>query len=215
MNQKHLNKNIYEINSIVPIIHDLATPISSIEATFILMESYKIKNQDIKLLIKTGREALNLTKNILTTKDTLLKNLTITGFNSSESIIKVVSALSNYSQNEGINIKLDLDHNILIHGKEHVFQRIILNILSNSIKELSKVNKPVKEISIREEVFNDSYKLSIKDNGNGFKKSDPFGIGLNVVKDNLKTYFRGKLVIDTKLNEYTAINIYLSDFCKK
>lgn len=207
-------QNIYEINSIVPIIHDLATPISSIEATFILMDTYKIQDKSLKTLIKTGKEALTLTKDILCTKDTLLRNLNIDGFNPRINVFKVKNALFNFSTQEDVLININLNEDILIKGKEHVFERIILNLLSNSINALAKSNKDIKTIDITDKIYKNSYVITIEDNGNGFT-SKTFGIGLKVVENNLKKFFKGKLTIDSEINKYSKVNIFFTDFCKK
>lgn len=208
------DSRLYEIQSIVPIIHDLATPISSIEATFILMESYKISDESLKSLIKTGKEALTLTKNILTTKDSLLKNLNIEGFNPLASINKVKLALASYIQQNNITLDVNLSSEVLINGKEHVFERILLNLISNSINALNKSQKDFKCIKINDKFIKNKYIITIEDNGNGFSNKSNFGVGLNVVNNNLKKYFNSYLKIDSQLGKYTRINIFLSDFCK-
>jgi signal transduction histidine kinase len=120
-----------------------------------------------------------------------------------------------------------MSRNINLKGYVSAFERIIINILINSIQALENRNNK-KAIKIYDSIINNKYYLIIEDNGCGIEEkmlssvfdagfttknnSENLGLGLNFVKTILETKFHSKIQIKSKVNSGTIVTIEFNEY---
>ncbi|NFN93524.1 HAMP domain-containing histidine kinase [Clostridium botulinum] len=212
------------------ISHDLKTPINVIYSSIQVQRIYTNKN-DIKSLEKYNSiskmnciSLIKLTNNLIDmskiNSNFLMPNLEM--INVVETTEDIVTSLVDYAQSNSIEIIFNTNTEESYLNLDYEFlQRIILNLISNSIKFTPIDGKIIIDILDEEE----SVKISIMDNGAGMneefikeafckysmdkyskKSKKGTGIGLFVVKK-LVELQSGKIEIKSKLGEGTKITI--------
>jgi len=235
LNRRMSEKRVdYEINEerllTKSLIHDLATPLSSARAAFQILEegvNSKHKNNEILTAGKTSIESavklLNELRTIERTKDR--KSI----FNVSKVMKNAIQILHSKASRNRIQITLEEKDIVFINSYRVTLNRILLNIINNSVEELQQCNKPIKLIEINSYLENETLIISIRDNGRGMSATtmkDIFklgvsdkklhsGIGLHFVKETLKTKMNGTISIDSVPEEYTEVFLKLKGICKK
>lgn len=232
------NKKLQELdkiksNFISKVSHELKTPMQSILGyTEILKEGLQGElNFPQKLMVKQIREAgeqlLDLINQLLdfeiTEKEEMLM---LTKVFNIESVFNYLSQIVNPIATKK-NIKLDFtleNKNIQLESNKEIVQKILLNIISNSIK-FSNNNSTIL-ISAKE--LQNEVEFKVIDNGQGIAKLniayifDKFwqedesitrthgglGIGLTLVKK-LVTKLNGRIIVDSKPNKGTIFKVIL------
>ena len=212
------------------ISHDLKTPVnviySSMQLQKILLENdnfesitkYNLINKDNCMTL------IRLTNNLIDSSKINYDYLKpqFEDINIVELIEDIVTHMSEYSKRNNSELIFDTDEEeIMILCDRNFMERVILNLISNSIKYTNKGN-----VWINIKVIQRHVKIEIIDNGSGmdeeflkiafekYSKGDnakkctykSSGIGLYVVK-NLVELQGGKIEIDSKKNKGTKITI--------
>ena len=167
----------------------------------------KIVN-DMLLLSKTEKEEVDLSK-IDEINPKIIVEEVIEHYNVLNPDVKYITSIED-------NIKMKIDPNDL--------KQLLIIFIDNSIKYNNKENI---EIEIKLRHLDDKVNLEIKDNGMGIPKDElnnvmkrfykvdksrvknnSFGIGLSIASRIVNNY-NGKISIDSELDEYTTISIYI------
>ena len=213
------------------ISHDLKTPINVIYSASQLINVY-IKSNNTEALKKYNvisrlncLTLIRLTNNLIDSSriysDYLSANLQIQ--NIVEIVEETVTSLIEYAKNKEVNLIFDTEEeDIYLNVDEDFIKRIIINLISNSIK-FSKKNG---EISVIIKNCEEKVVMNIKDNGVGMDEKfiqeafarysmgdnnkqlneNGTGIGLFVVK-NLVEKQGGSISIHSKVNIGTDIKV--------
>ncbi|HEY5525317.1 MAG TPA: HAMP domain-containing sensor histidine kinase [Clostridium sp.] len=213
------------------ISHDLKTPINVIYSAAQLIDVYIESNKIEQLKKYTVISKLNcitlirLTNNLIDNSrihsDYLSANLQ--NKNIVEIVEETVTSLVDYAKNKKVDLIFDTDEEeIYLNIDEDFIKRIVINIISNSIKFCKKSG----EISVIITTFGEEVVIKFKDNGVGMdeefaKKAfsryamgdknkhlnkNGTGIGLFVVK-NLVEKQGGNISINSKINIGTEIEV--------
>lgn len=225
------NNNHNKYLSMTNISHDLKTPINIILCSNQMISS--IKN-DGKNMIKYNSiiknncfKLLRMVDNIIDTFKEDNGELTLNSFNMD--IVPLITDLSK-TVSDYINSK-DINFKYICNLKEKVvsvdcekIERIILNLLSNSIKYTHSGGLIILKLEKEKEYI----KISVKDDGNGIskdKQKDVFnrfyqvnnddgykgtGIGLSLVKS-FTELMKGKIVLNSDEGKGTEFIIYIPD----
>ena len=167
----------------------------------------KIVN-DMLLLSKTEKEEVDLSK-IDEINPKMVIEEVIEHYNVLNPDVKYITSIED-------NIKMKIDPNDL--------KQLLIIFIDNSIKYNNKENI---EIEIKLRHLDNKVNLEIKDNGMGIPKDElnnvmkrfykvdksrvknnSFGIGLSIASRIVNNY-NGKISIDSELNKYTTISIYI------
>jgi signal transduction histidine kinase len=204
--------------------HDLRTPLTRLRGNAELVLKQHGENNLSNLVIE---ETDNLIELINTTLE--VASMSSQGILSGlepisirETTLKAIELFNDVAAVKNITLESNLTVvNDRVQGSPHVIERVIANIIDNSIK-YSNINSSV-EISIREE--NSMVCLSVKDNGCGIPaelisrvherffriRQDPkvsgFGLGLAFVKSALEAH-NGKLTINSEFGAGTRVEMY-------
>ena len=213
------------------ISHDLKTPVNVIYSASQLIDMY-IKDSNYsgisKYNIISKQNCLSLTRftnNLIDRSKIFAANLSVSFIiiNIVELVENIVSTLVDYAKNKNIDLIFDTEEEELYAKVDCEFmQRIMLNLISNSIKYCNDRG----EICVTIKCVGNEIKIIIEDNGVGMdeeflntafirysmgKNNELFlekgtGIGLFVVK-NLVEEQGGKIIISSKVNYGTKIEL--------
>ena len=204
-------------------IHDIASPLTNIG----------ISLENMKSQIYTNPHQLE--RSIMATIDSLEYLFLITRHNNpngrqkqqsfylfSDLISEIVSNKFKFllETNKIILIKETIAF-VTINKDRRLLNRVISNIISNSIDALSGKNSKVKRIKIKSEVSNNFLFITIVDNGIGMSpttlrsvfnyhystKENHTGIGLSTVKEIIEETFCGNIVINSLISIGTVVKI--------
>ena len=238
------NKRLYEISKereklktdfIVNMSHEFRTPLNVILSTSKVMElkinknnydnEYLLEkleqiNKNSNRLLKLVNNLIDITKFEYGSYELRLENLNIV-----EVVEDIVLASVDYSACKDIDLIFDTDDEEIITAiDKDKIERVILNLLSNSIKFTDKDGI----IYVYIKRVDDSVSISVQDNGIGIPKdkleeifnrfyqvSDPLkkheegsGIGLCIVEEIINLH-SGKINVTSKVNEGTNFEIIL------
>ena len=203
-----------------PMVHDLATPISSIKGLALLLEEQQKEAEDIdKDLVSHLNSSVEQLESIINTSQQLMHGRSSPSFFSPHNEITGILNVIQDKLNKGnIQVKTKVNKKIEIYGISNLFTRIISNIILNACEALiTSPNKNKKQISIECFEQKDNIKIIIEDNGKGIpekdlknifksfysKKSDNIGIGLYFVKNAIQKYFHGSIKVESKEKKFT------------
>lgn len=203
--------------------HEFRTPLNVILSVVQVLSSYEKMGEDTISLVKVNKYMRNIRQNCFRLLKLINNLIDVTRIDSgflklqmkNENIIEIVGQIVN-SVNEFVSIKQikltflsDVQEKVMALDVEK-FERILLNLISNSIK----FTKPGGEIIITVHDLVDTVKVSVKDTGIGIEKSkldiifDRFrqvnsslikdsegsGIGLSIVKSLVEMH-NGKITV--------------------
>lgn len=221
-------------NFLSNISHDIKIPVNVIYSA-IQLEKILISNNDIKkmkdyneiskencfILTKFTNNLIDISK---IDSENLEANMILD--NIVEFIEEYLASLTPYINNSGINVIFDTDEEeIYICFDKEMMQRVILNLVSNSIK----FTNPGGVISIKVKNLMNTVVIEVKDNGVGMDKeflnkafnkyemeerakiNNPTGsgVGLFVVYNLIKAQ-NGNIEINSEVSEGTTFIIYLN-----
>ena len=238
------NKKLYEIakereklktDFIVNMSHELRTPLNVILSTSKVTE-IKINKSDydneyllekLEQINKNSNRLLKLVNNLIdiTKFEHGSYTLNLENLNIVEVVEDIVLASVDYSACKGIDLIFDTEEEEIITAiDKDKIERVILNLLSNSIKFTDKDGV----IYVYIKRVDESVSISVQDNGIGipqdkleeifnrfYQVSDPLkkheegsGIGLCIVEEIIKLH-NGKIHVTSKVNEGTSFEIIL------
>lgn len=207
-----------------PLLHDIATPLSSIKGIIGMLQREKTHGQgDSNDLIQLAHESIDeITLIIEESRELIRGNEIISTFKASKITKNVVNILKSQFMRNSIKWNVTVKEDFKIKGTVSLIERVVLNILLNATEELR--NKPVNRLI---EIYIKTEKgfgiISIKDNGKGISKhlqkeifkedyslkntSHNLGLGLPFVKKIITGKFNGDIDIQSEVEKYTQFNI--------
>jgi two-component system, OmpR family, sensor histidine kinase CiaH len=211
--------------------HELRTPLSimktGIETTTSAkkqtIDDYKDLNKD---LLSEINELINLSNNLLflANTDSKKQNMIFKKINISSLCLNQVKFIEQYAQEKDITISTEVNKDYFIIGNTELFNRMIINLLKNSIDYSNKGGSML--ISI--EQLNNNIFLKISDSGIGipsedlkhvferFYKADKSrnvngsgtGLGLSIVQEIVKLH-NGLIHVESEVDKGTTVTIIL------
>ncbi|MDY2587926.1 sensor histidine kinase [Winogradskyella aquimaris] len=231
--EKELNELKTKFLSLVS--HEFKTPLSGIATSLILLEKYKLTEEQPKRdkHLATLKDKVNYLNAILNDflsierLETGTYNYSFSDFRLSKIINEVVYN-SNMLLKEGqrINYPNDID-GISMYQDERIIEIILYNVLQNAVKYSGEQS----EIDIRIEQNSNNTVFEIEDHGIGIPKKDipnifaryyraenvlnrpGTGIGLNIVKTHLEN-LGGQIKIDSVENQGTLVTLQIPNSAK-
>jgi signal transduction histidine kinase len=202
------------------ILHDLINPITGLA---IYLEN--IKDEDLKNDLKPIFEANGEIRNFLKTFQDTVDRPDKTEYVDVEKVIKSSMILIRHKALKN-NVSISFSRSVSglhIKMRKLNFYQIMLNLIGNSIDSLKEKNGNEKRlVSISLSENQNSFRLTIADNGSGMKKSIQekifdknfttktrgFGIGLNTVRDIVEKNLKGTIKVSSEINRGTRFHIY-------
>ena len=226
--EKELNELKTKFLSLVS--HEFKTPLSGISTSIILLEKYKLTEEQSKRnkhvgIIKDKVSYLNTILNDFLSIERLESSTfkyKFTSFKLSKVINEVVYN-ANMLLKEGQHIKYpDAIDDISMFQDERILELILSNVIQNAIKysgENSEINIVVKHDGTETEFIIEDHGVGIpaKDFTNIFTRYfragnvlnlEGTGIGLNIVKTHLEN-IGGRITLDSLENEGTTVTLYI------
>lgn len=231
-NALELEKELHKLKShfISMVSHEYRTPLTVILSSSYLLEKYAGELKDEKF-----DKHINRIRNSVDTMTSLMENVLIlgkTGYQAPEVNLQDINifdicaeVIDNIKKidNNGHNIYIEsISDYIYFNTDEKLFNRIVYNILMNSVKYSLK--SPLVKLEILES--SSDIKLQFYDSGIGIPKEelpsifDPFfrgdninnisgtGLGLSVVKKFVET-LKGQIFVNSELNVGTTVTVIL------
>ena len=209
-------------NFIQTIAHDLRAPIVAQERAIAILQD-EFNNHELLEGMMANNETylkmINLILEAYNDKKINIEKIEINLYKIANSIIKELQPLA---EKKNITIKNKLNENFTIFADFISFNRVMMNLISNSIENIEN-NKTINIKGINEK---NKTKIVIEDNGAGideetikhifekysssnkYKRKIVSGLGLYIVKD-LVTQNNGTIYIESELNNFTRFIIEL------
>ncbi len=118
-------------------------------------------------------------------------------FNINTCVEKILNIVKGSFINHSINVKLDLEENLIIHSYENELNQALLNILNNSKDALCGIDINNRYISIKTKEENSKYIIEIIDNAGG--------IDINIIDKLFEPYFTTK-----HKSQGTGLGLYMT-----
>jgi signal transduction histidine kinase len=203
------------------LLHDLATPLSSLRGAFSLLDDAKIGKAD-RESIDIAKRALEQAVRIIDNAKSIIKGNAEEGEFSPKKVVEMaVFASRGLIDREEVKVNIDINKNLTLTGYAEIFERIALNLIMNAVEELSETRSENRIIEIFSNEDDGYVSIHFKDNGNGIPRKyvdkifDPdfttkshinnLGFGLPFVKRVIEEDFKGKINIETDSNSYTEV----------
>ncbi|MBN4046942.1 PAS domain-containing sensor histidine kinase [bacterium AH-315-P13] len=214
--------------------HDLRAPFTSLEGLFDLLK-HEIKEESALELIEMVEKVLNDGKRLidnLSTSSVMLNNSSKKeqiDFN--ELVNQTLINLNHIDGFKNISININIPKEFKFISNHQLLSSILQNLLQNAIKYQRPFNtEHTPFIIINAFRYKDGIKISIKDNGNGIKKSEldkvfdlyyrsnttvgGTGLGLYITKNAIEQ-LGGKISVTSILKKETQIDIQLPNIYKE
>ncbi len=188
-----------------PLLHDLSVPATTLQGALSLIDYEKLKNSQEKEAVNIARKSLGQMIRIINNgKSVLQKDTKVEYFYPHKIISLVYTIFKSEVQRYDIRYICDLPWDVKLTGDKIIFERIVMNLLTNSIEELSRKDY-IGIIEVEGKIENNNFFLTFKDNGGGIKhyildkmfslgvstKSVERGFGLYFVKKEMQRQFNG------------------------
>lgn len=199
-----------------PLLHDLATPISVFDGSLNMLKRQKKYDAELVDALIDSTEQIKLL--LSETRDLMRGNDVLQVFEANTYVQKVVKLLNNEFKKYEIDFSFRKTSEAYINGYSGLFERLIINIIVNSIEEL-KSKTENRKIDIEVKIEEKNLLVEITDNGHGINKefadkifSENFslkhsdhnlGLGLPFVKKMIKEKFNGDITFESEENKYT------------
>ncbi|MGM0379753.1 MAG: sensor histidine kinase [Bacillota bacterium] len=184
-----------------------------------LEENHK-NTETLKKYLKTSLRLINGFGHINTQVKTYNEK---NKFNLKEFVVENIKIIEDIMKIKGRNIIIDIPKNIKLSISKSKLLQVLLNLIKNAMTHGLK-NKENGEIKISAKKEKNII-LSIRDNGKGIKKEyikkifdknfkiseSGSGLGLFIVKEIVKNDFKGKIDVNSQLNDYTEFIIKIPE----
>jgi len=174
------------------ISHELRTPLTTLRTHIeaIMDAVWEPTNEHLDILMKEVIRLTNLVNNL---KDSFIQeeysmHLNKTYFNISNELENIVTSYQPIYQKENFMLSSSIEKDIEVVMDLDKFNQIIINLLSNSLRYLNEDGN----VSIDLKKYQNTIKLTVKDNGIGIKEED------------LKNIFERFYRVDTSRNKSTG-----------
>lgn len=209
--------------------HEFRTPLTLIISpikSLIEKNEYPIIKKELEIVKRNAIRLQNLINEILDLSklDQKSMKLKLVESDLSEFIRNIVGAFESYVQSKEIELLFKAEERIFVAFDSEKIEKIIINLISNSIKHTKSGGKIIVELLQKSE----SIEISVSDSGKGISESelskifDRFymvenseerqnnssGIGLSLVKE-LVEFHKGKIEVTSKLGIGTKFLICL------
>jgi signal transduction histidine kinase len=201
------------------LIHDLISPITSLNLQIEMLDEKIITNSDfidsIKSAIKNINRYAELIKSYVGGKN---ENKIII---LDEEIQKAIELISYKAIKKSIEIQFIREKDIFISTDPVLIYQIVISLVSNAIESFREIDTD-RIIIIKLENFNKDIVLTIRDFGEGISDTniifEPFyttkrhmggtGIGLSSVRHIVEREFNGKIIVKSKINKGSEFKIF-------
>lgn len=209
--QLEKNKQIYRYAEFgrlnANLLHDIANPLTSISLSMGELEAVQKSNA-----VNTIKEGLfNIEQQIKSARRQLSREKSSQKLNINEEIEAVLSVVAPQLRANKVRVRISHKQKLTLFGDSVMFSQILMNLISNSIDSLAKIDRiRLIEISISQE--NNSAILIVEDSGVGIDEKsverifEPFytskgydtgtGIGLTITRQLVEDEFRGTIHVD-------------------
>lgn len=219
-NMEYRNRLLGRISKCI--LHDICTPVSVLSGYFNENPSKKKGKEHICKEAVEG--SLIYIEDILIRSLDILKTKSIEEeFDSADCISEMIKILKTRLNRSQIDLEIKLLEGKKLKGDCYTFNRIFLNLFINAIEELELSRKSEKKIKIETYIQDNTYVLSIRDNGRGFKKDvlerissndlimeeENLGLGLFFVLTAVKENFKGRVIIDSTKWKYSEVKVII------
>lgn len=195
-----MNKDVYKPAE--NLIHDIKLPLTLMYTKIQLLEEDKsLPRESVEIINSMKKNWYRVMKLLTDLADfekisegnmcPKYKNIDIVSL--IREITQVTASLA-YKKNISLKFKTNIEEKICAVDKE-IIERILLNLISNSIKYIESEKEVLIKLFINEENFT----ITVSDNGGGIDKNKPkpkSGLGLNIVKE-LTELLDGELNINS------------------
>jgi signal transduction histidine kinase len=206
-----------------PIFHDLKSPLTVIKGnTELMMYKNILSNNEIQMYFNTINLAeLQIERILNSAKELMNSKLNKEEFYIRNVVDSVIEVIKSETNRNSIKIQNRVNSSTKIFGVMSSFERIIINLILNSIQSFVKKRGKNKCIKIYEQNDNKKLYIIIEDNGNGIDSTeignvfnygyttnstvDNVGLGLDFVKSIMHEQFNGSVELDSIVNRYTKI----------
>ncbi len=140
-------------------------------------------------------------------------------YNFSEALEIAARTQTRYLENQRMELKLDLEPNLIAHGNRHFMVHAAINLIRNALEAM----EPGGKLVIRSRKQDQELILEVSDTGSGISpenlprifdeqfstKPEGAGIGLGSVKRTIERLHAGKIEVDSQLGTGTTFRIRL------
>ena len=204
-----------------PMLHDLATPVSSLVGSYELLKKGKFDDMT-KEVLKMSDGAVQQIQRIVENARHLMDNRDLITDFSPYDVISVAIFVSKHElEKDEIAVDINIDSKIKISGVVAIFERIVINLIVNAIEELRQCDEK-RKITVTGSVSGKYFTLKIRDNGRGIKQEfldkvfDPdftsksehnLGFGLTFVKNTIEKKFGGGISVESEVGKFTEFTL--------
>lgn len=201
-----------------PIIHDLKTSVSALQGAIGLIDSNRLSYDDREALELISSASDQISRIVSSGRELMSNSKTEDFFDPIASIFNIMNIVHSEILRNNIKIEYNFNAQKSIKGSVSLFERIITNILMNSIEELS-TKEGFRLITISTDLKGDELIISIEDNGCGISKEDlpqlflndftmkretgHLGIGLPFVKAAMQNHFDAEIEVESQKDKFT------------
>lgn len=202
-----------------PMLHDLATPLSSLKGAIHFSNCSHIKDDNFARVAKAVDQIERIIEN---GRNLMNKRDDTTPFSPFKVTATVIDILKSELSRNHIKTINKINPSLTIKGSPNLFERVLVNIVLNAIEELKERNEK-RVIKLTSRVSKENITISVRDSGRGIKEEflaqifDPdfslkkskgnLGLGLPFVKSIMENNFKGGIMADSKYGEYTEFNL--------
>jgi signal transduction histidine kinase len=196
--------------------HDIKTPLSILKTNLnrIINSASTISNLELIDIINISINGVNDIANIIENKHS-------TKFSVNEKLHEIFDVYKYMLDKNSICTTMNLSNDYYFHHHNCEFQRIIYNLISNSIDSLVQVNNRKRRIIIDTHFTKKYFTIKFHDNGIGIKSSKVYkifeygystkqahsGLGLYIIKNYMKEIFSGVISCQSKIDFGTTFTL--------
>jgi signal transduction histidine kinase len=197
-------QNNIEYFAVRSLVHDLASPVTALKLNLQMLQAHYSNNP---VYVKRALQGVSQLEGLIKSQNQLGNSSKYWSLNRvlSESILSLQSVL----EQGNIKVTVSGEISIKVKGPRVLMNRIITNLLMNSITALGKTKDTENEILIKLATTANAVEITFSDNGPGIPKSlaakifhDKIsnkevghGFGLFALNQNLRSYFGGKIAL--------------------
>ena len=202
-------------------LHDLATPLSSLTGSYELLKKGKY-DEITKEILKMSDGAVQQIERIVENAKHLMDNRDLITEFSPYDVISIAIFVSKHElDKDDIFVDINIDPKIKIKGVVALFERAVVNLIVNAIEELRQcdVKRKISISGFNQDKF---FVLKIMDNGRGIRQEyldkvfDPdftsksernLGFGLTFVKTTMEKKFGGSIQVRSEVGNFTEFTL--------